>query len=339
MNCNSLFFSAFLVSVAFLGNVGEAQPFQLPTANRAVLDSAGGEKAFAGTTGHPWMSGTFGCVRSGGGKFHEGLDIRCLERDRRGEPTDAVRSTADGTVAYVNARSALSNYGNYVVIRHSIEGLEIYSLYAHLGSIQPEIKPGQKVKSGEQIGIMGRTSNTREAISRERAHVHFEVNLVVSDRYSAWHAKTMPESRNDHGNFNGRNLLGMDPWKLLLDQQRLGTNFSLVRHLQTQPEMCRVLVRASDFPWVRRYRALRERNPVADREGIAGYELVLTFNGLPCRIIPRAASQIQSKAKYSIVSVRSQELSDHPCGHLLFRRGQVWTLLPAGERLLDLLTF
>lgn len=262
-----------------------------------------------------------------------------MERNRQGEPTDAVRSTADGTVAYLNTRPSLSNYGNYVVMRHSIEGLEIYSLYAHLSSIQPGIETGRRVKSGEQIAIMGRTANTREVIPKERAHLHFEINLVINERYALWHAKNMPESRNDHGNFNGRNLIGIDPWKLLLEQQRLGTNFSLLRHIQTQPELCRVLVQGSDFPWVRRYRALRERNPIAEREGIAGYELVLTFNGLPCRIIPRAASQIQSKAKYSILSVRSEELSKHPCGHLLFKRGQIWTLLPAGERLLNILTF
>lgn len=339
MNSHRFIFSALLAFLAFLANATAALPFQLPTANRAVLDPSGGEKAFAGTPGHPWISGTFGCIRSGGGKFHEGLDIRSVERDRSGEPTDAVRSTADGTVAYVNTRPSLSNYGNYVVIRHSIEGLEIYSLYAHLSAVLPAIKSGQKVKSGEQIAVMGRTSNTHEKISRERAHLHFEITLVVNDRYSVWHAKNMPESRNDHGNFNGRNLIGIDPWKLLLDQQRLGTNFSLLHHIQTQPEMCRILVRGSNFPWVRRYRALYEPNPIAEREGTAGYELVLTFNGLPCRIIPRAASQIQSKATYSILSVRSEEFANHPCAHLLFKRGQVWTLLPAGERLLNLLTF
>lgn len=339
MSSHRFIFSAFLAFLAFLTDAAAALPFQLPTANRAVLNPSGGEKAFAGTAGHPWISGTFGCIRSGGGKFHEGLDIRSVERDRRGEPTDPVRSTADGTVAYVNTRPSLSNYGNYVVIRHSIEGLEIYSLYAHLSTVLPAIKAGQKVKSGEQIAVMGRTANTHEMISRERAHVHFEINLVVSDRYAAWHAKNMAESRNDHGNFNGRNLLGIDPWKLLLDQQRRGTNFSLLRHIQTQPEMCRVLVRSSDFPWVRRYRGLRERNPIADREGTAGYELVLTFNGLPCRFIPKAASQIQSKTPYSILSVRSEEFLNHSCGHLLVKRGQVWTLLPAGERLLSLLTF
>ena len=36
-------------------------------------------------------------VRSDGWQIHEGLDIRCLQRDKHGEPTDPVMATADGT--------------------------------------------------------------------------------------------------------------------------------------------------------------------------------------------------------------------------------------------------
>src|SRR5215475_6837797 len=137
-----------------------AQPFQLPTANRALFEKGGEERFFVGTVGKPWTTGTFGCVRSDGAQMHEGLDIRCLQRDKRGEPTDPVMATADGTVAYVNMRPPLSNYGNYVVVRHKIEGIEIYSLYAHLHEVAPGLKAGQTVKAGDVIAIMGRTANT-----------------------------------------------------------------------------------------------------------------------------------------------------------------------------------
>src|ERR1700704_3284425 len=85
-----------------------AQPFLLPTSNHALFEKGGEEKFFVGTVGKPWTSGTFGCVRSEGWQVHEGLDIRCLQRDRRGEPVDPVMATADGTVAYVNTRPSLS---------------------------------------------------------------------------------------------------------------------------------------------------------------------------------------------------------------------------------------
>src|SRR6185369_9869556 len=64
------------------------QPFHFPTANQALLEPGHEDKFFAGTVGKPWTSGTFGCVRTDGWQLHEGLDIRCLQRDSRGEPTD-----------------------------------------------------------------------------------------------------------------------------------------------------------------------------------------------------------------------------------------------------------
>ena len=42
-----------------------AQPFNLPTANRAIYDAdGGGEKFFVPTVGKTWTSGCFGCVRN-----------------------------------------------------------------------------------------------------------------------------------------------------------------------------------------------------------------------------------------------------------------------------------
>src|ERR1041384_4638827 len=136
-----------------------AQPFQLPTANRALFEKGGEERFFVGTVGKPWTSGCFGCVRSESWQLHEGLDIRCLQRDKRGEPTDPVMATADGTVAYINTKPSLSNFGNYIILKHNISGLESYSTYAHLRSIREGLKTGHAVKAGEVIAVMGRTSN------------------------------------------------------------------------------------------------------------------------------------------------------------------------------------
>ena len=72
---------------------GTTPSFQLPTANRALFEPGGEERYFVGTVNKPWASGTFGCVRSGGWQMHEGLDVRCLQRDRQGEPIDPVLAT------------------------------------------------------------------------------------------------------------------------------------------------------------------------------------------------------------------------------------------------------
>ena len=315
-----------------------AQPFQLPTANRALFEKGGEERYFVGTTGKPWQSGTFGCVRSDGHQMHEGLDIRSVQRDKRGEPIDPILAVADGAVAYVNKRPATSNYGQYIVLRHSIEGLEIFTLYAHLSGVADGLKAGQAVKSGQIIATMGRTSNTRERITQERAHVHFEIDFLVNDRFPVWYKKNHPKDRDDHGMWNGINMVGIDPRLVLLEQQAQGAKFSLLKFVQGRPELCRVLVRDTDFPFVKRYAPLVRANPVAQKEGVAGYEIVFDYNAVPFQITPRAASEMKSKQRYQLLSVNAAEMEKNPARHFVIKRGSQWELASRGLTFLDLLT-
>ena len=271
--------------------------------------------------------------------MHEGLDIRCLQRDRRGEPIDPVLATADGTVAYFNNRPSLSNYGNYVVLRHEIEGLEVYSLYAHLREIRAGLKVGQAVRTGEQIAMMGRTSNTSQGISRERAHVHFELNFLLNERFATWHKVAHPTERNDHGEWNGQNLLGIDPRGVLLAEQAQREKFNLLAFVRQQTELCRVLVRGGAFQWVKRYPQLLAPNPRVEKEGIAGYELALNFNGFPYQVTPRAAAEMRGKTRFQLLSVNEAEQKKNPCRRLVTRKGTRWELTSHGEQLLELLTY
>lgn len=315
-----------------------AQPFQLPTANRALFEKGGGEEFFVGTTGKPWESGTFGCVRTGGSQMHEGLDIRAVKRDKRGEPLDPILASCDGTVAYINPRSSASNYGRYIVLRHQIEGMEIFTLYAHLSDFAPGLARGKAVKAGEVIATMGRTSNTRERISLERAHVHFEVNLFVSDRFPAWFKKQHPREQDDHGVWNGMNLVGLDPRQILLDQRAAGAKFSLTRFIQSRPELCRVMVRDAQFSFTKRYPMLVRPNPVAEKEGTAGYEIAFDFNAVPIQLTPRAASEMKNKARYHLLSVNAAEHVKNPCRKFIARRGTGWQLTDSAIHFLNLLT-
>jgi peptidoglycan LD-endopeptidase LytH len=313
-------------------------PFQFPTANHALYQPGGELKFFAPTApDKPWTSGSFGCVRDNATRMHEGLDIRHLQTDRRGEPTDPVMATADGTVMYFSKKPGLSNYGNYIVIRHVVEGLEIYSLYAHLSEILPTLKIGDVVKAGQVIATMGRTSDA-EVIAKDRAHVHFELNVLMNDNFAAWFKKNSAE-RNDHGEWNGQNLNGLDPREILLGEQNPKGNFSLLNFLRSQNELCRVLVRATNFPYLKRYPQLILKNSVADKQGVAGYEMVLNFNGVPFALLPRAASEIKSAAKFQLLSVNEAEEKADPCRKLVVKRGGRWQLGDAGLRELELLTY
>lgn len=325
--------------IVLLPTLLSAQPFVLPTANRAFYDPEGAARYYAPTPGRDWRSGTFGCVRSEGWQMHEGIDILSVSRDKKGEPTDQVWAAADGTVAYVNRKVSLSNYGNYLILRHSIEGIEVYSLYAHLNSIRGDLKTGSRVKAREVIGILGRTANTRQPIAKDRAHLHFELNFFINDRFSEWHKSYLPGQRNDHGDWNGQNLIAIDPVEVFQGQQREGARFSLLNHVRNQTELCRVMVRDTKFPWISRCIRLIRRNPIAEKSGIAGYEIALNYNGLPYQLIPRSELEIPGKARVQLLSVNTAEQAKHPCRKLVTKKGTQWELTATGQKLIDLLVY
>ena len=312
-------------------------PFQFPTANHALYE-VGAELKFLAPTApdRAWTTGSFGCVRTDGWQMHEGLDIRSLQHDRRGEPTDSVLATADGTVMYVNAKAGDSNYGKYIVLRHIVDGLEIYSLYGHLSEIAAGISAGKSVKAGETIATMGRTG---QPITKDRAHLHFEFNIFVNDNFSAWFKKNLPGERNDHGLWNGQNLAGLDPRDILLAEHNPVKPFNLLTFLRSQTELCRVLVRATNFSYLKRYAPLVLKNPKADKEGVAGYEIVLNYNGVPFALLPRAASEIKGTSKIQLLSVNEAEYHAHPCRRLVIQHGSKWQLTEKGRREIEMLIY
>ena len=113
------------------------------------------ERNLHGVISHPWQGGQYGFVRdpveTAAGtiytRFHEGMDIRPMRRDARGEPIDEVRAIAAGKVVYVSRAAGTSNYGRYVVVEHRWGGCPYYSLYAHLNTIS--VETGQTVRRGK----------------------------------------------------------------------------------------------------------------------------------------------------------------------------------------------
>jgi hypothetical protein len=91
------------------------------------------------------------------GFWHYGTDIQVNYRD-------TIRAVFDGIVRIVT--NDRYGYGNVVVIRHHY-GLE--TLYGHLA--KTIVKNNQKVKSGQVIGLGGRTGR---ATGR---HLHFEIRF------------------------------------------------------------------------------------------------------------------------------------------------------------------
>lgn len=221
-------------------------------------------------------SATFGMVREDGQRFHEGVDIRPGRRDAAGEALDLVRVAMDGQVAYVNPH-VNGPYGRYVVLTHPGAELPVYSLYAHLASVDPGMKLGAFTRRGLTVGRMGRSSAGATPITADRAHLHFEVGLLLSTGFNGWYA-AQPENRkspNLHGLYNGQNLIGMDPLPLL--SQRSVDVLALLRR---QPTALTVVLRAAKTPdFVERYPLLAR----GERKKAAGWYVEFSWQGMPLR--------------------------------------------------------
>ena len=87
--------------------------------------------------------------------FHSGVDFA-------GKPGTPIFATGDGTVEPSSGR--MQGYGVVVIINH---GYGYKTLYAHLS--KATVKPGEKVKRGQEIGKLGRTG------SATGNHLHYEV--------------------------------------------------------------------------------------------------------------------------------------------------------------------
>jgi murein DD-endopeptidase MepM/ murein hydrolase activator NlpD len=199
----------------------------LPTDNDAIFHGGGPdfyqyiERDYHGEKSTPWEGGQYGFVRepvetSSGivyTRFHEGIDIRCLRRDERGEPLDEVRAIADGKVVYTSLVASHSNYGKYIVIEHRWGGSAYFSLYGHLSKI--DIHMGDAVQRGEHIAVMGYTG---AGINQARAHVHLELNLMINHNFQGWYDSFLhPGDPNHHGIYNGINLVGLNIARLYLE--------------------------------------------------------------------------------------------------------------------------
>ena len=57
---------------------------------------------------------------------------------------------------------------------------------------------------------------TGEGLDKERAHVHLELNLLLSSRFESWYESFVKNDPNRHGIYNGINLTGLDIARLYL---------------------------------------------------------------------------------------------------------------------------
>jgi murein DD-endopeptidase MepM/ murein hydrolase activator NlpD len=276
----------------------------LPTDNDALFHGGGPafyqyiERDYKGVKSTPWEGGQYGFVRdpveTAAGivytRFHEGIDIRALHRNERGEPLDEVCAIADGKVLYANLVPAHSNYGNYIVIEHRWGGSSYYSLYGHLGSIA--VQPGQRVRRSERIAVMGYTG---AGLNQARAHLHLELNLMLSHQFEGWYDAFQKEEPNHHGIYNGINLAGLDIARLYL-ALRAKPSLTIPEFISNEETFYKVILpKSRHFELPRLYPWMLTAEPGPET---ASWEVSFARSGLPLKIEPSEKEVTQPKLSY-----------------------------------------
>jgi peptidoglycan LD-endopeptidase LytH len=294
-----------------------------PTPNKAYVEGKGIEAYVQPTVSGEPTSGLFGCVRSNGAQFHEGVDMKPVSRDRQGEPTDDVFAAMTGIVRHINLRAGESSYGRYVVIEHPDLRPAVYTLYAHLSAVKPGLKPGDAVTIGQVIATMGRSSGGY-VIPKDRAHLHFEIGLVMTRQFQSWYGWKEFGSPNEQGIYNGMNLMGINALDFL-DQFRARRVNNFAEYFVQLPAVATVRIATRRTPdFVQRYpELLTAEIPLA---GVAGWQVKVNATGLPFAWTPLSATDVIGfKAEEVRLSdVDAQALKAFRCKSIAVQRKGVY---------------
>ena len=280
-----------------------------PTINRAYFEREPLEAFVQPTESGESTSGLFGCVRTQGRQFHEGLDLKPVARDRRGEATDQIFSVLPGVVRHISRVAGHSSYGRYIVLEHPDQSPSVYTLYAHLSAIAPGLQVGDRVERAQVIGTMGRSAGGY-TIPKDGAYLHFEIGLRLTDEFQRWYDRRKFGSKNEHGVWNGMNLVGIDPLEFysLFRERRVDTFADYFRQM---PAVVRVRVASSKIPdFIRRYPALRTR---PDIESAAGWEIAFNNFGIPFAWTPLDAADLTDMKPGEIKIVETDTAALRAC--------------------------
>lgn len=125
------------------GQSGSVNPdgWAFPTTDEAILTSGFGPR---------------------GGEMHRGIDL-AQPGDATGKPIFAAR---EGEVI---ASGPADGFGNWIVIKHEVDGRRYDSVYGHMFSDGLFVRVGDSVTAGQEIGAIGNSGQSTGP------HLHFEI--------------------------------------------------------------------------------------------------------------------------------------------------------------------
>ena len=314
-----------------------AEPIIWPTPNRAFLEGKPMEAYIQPTASGKIESGLFGCFRNGGHRFHAGVDLKPLQKNKKGEPLDPIVAILSGRIAYYNSVGGDSSYGRYIIIEHPQEDIILCSLYAHLSSIEPHMRLRQAVRPGERIGIMGRSAT--KPIPKTRAHLHFGIGLRLSNHFEHWYRQQKFGSPNKHGLWNGMNMVFLDP----LDYYRArhsSTFKSTSTYIQNLPTALTIHIKTTQIPdFIQRYPRLILGKTLPIKP-IIGWQIAFSAGGLPKQWIPlyTPLPELKEEGAIRLISYDAAFLKQNPGLKLLqwSKKGNI-AIGPKLKQIVDLI--
>ena len=100
--------------------------------------------------------------------IHVGIDIN-------GPIGTPCMAFTDGIISHFGYNPEPGDYGNVIILKHNISGMDIWALYGHLSSESIEGKSvGQKVGKGETIAWFGPENQN----GGWEPHLHFQLSLI-----------------------------------------------------------------------------------------------------------------------------------------------------------------
>ena len=150
-------------------------PSSLPNAPRAYR--AGTHQGIdfgCPTLGHPVVAALSGRVVVAAGDFQ---DPSPQDRNRLLDTAQALRATPPYTLVML--------YGRYVAVDHGIIGDvgHVVTLYAHLDSVDPGIRPGMWVDAGQPLGGIGNSGTRSGAAGTPYGQLHLHWELHIDGQY------------------------------------------------------------------------------------------------------------------------------------------------------------
>ena len=101
-----------------------------------------------------------------GRKHHDGVDLPCPSNTE-------VYSIADGKVVRADMKN-YGGYGNFIIIKHVLNGETLYSGYAHVNKMLVSV--GDDVKQAQKIALSGGSQGKKNGAGNSKdPHLHFEI--------------------------------------------------------------------------------------------------------------------------------------------------------------------